>query len=380
MPRLTDDEIRARYGLPPGTRIVRLRPDALGRVRVEPDAFAYVEVESALDRATWDRPVAVAGTTVALTVRGVKVGEGAPVEVEVTDSRGRRVARASGLMYRDALSVEVPVPRTAEGVVVAVVRIRDLGLEVVSGPLVVLPWIELSPRWERGGRPADVAQHGHPVGLVVDVDARRDLLPDLEGAAVDLVVRVGSPAEPLVKLRGVVRDREVRVEWVASLPTPRLDLARQAVLDRAADHAGAPRGEAPYRYERPALTFAARLHTAEAVSPELPLADALTLSVADVASGTPAAGRTATLVWPDGSTEDHVLDAAGRLTIDEALPGPVEVTVPVGDGDDTATPSGTPDDADVVADVRVLPGRGHVALVPTGQHTHLRLLPFVLSP
>ena len=376
----TDDEVRRRYGLPPGARVVRPRPDALGRVTVEPDAFAVVTLDSALEWAAWDRPVAVSGTSARLSVQGTFVGEGAPVHVDVTDARGRRLARADGQMHRDVSTVEIALPRDAEGVAIAVARIPDLGLEVASGPLVVLPWIELSPRWERDGRPARCAHHGETVSLVVDVDARRDLLPELEGVPVHLAVRSGSPPVPVVELRGVVRDREVRVEWLASMPTPRLEIVRQGALDRAADRAGLPRGEPPYRYERPAFTFEAWLHTARALSPELPVADTLTLSVADVSTGTAAAGRAVDLVWPDGSTEELALDADGRLTVGEAPPGPVEVVVALEEGAGAPATGDVPDDADVVADVPAVPGRGHVALVPTGQHTHLRLLPFVLSP
>ncbi|WP_420457089.1 hypothetical protein [Rubrivirga sp.] len=381
MPSPTDDEIRQRYGLPPGTRIVRSRGPVGERVRLDPDSFHYRVIESELVWAAWDRPVAVAGQTARLTVQGVAVGEGAPVRADVTDARGRRVARAEALMYRDAVVVDVPIPRQTEGVAVAVARIDDLGLEVTSGPLVVLPWIELSPRWERDGRPAEVATPDEPVTLVVGVDARRDLLPKLEGAAVRLAVRVGELSEPVVELRGVVRDREVRVDWRAVLPGARLDIARQALLDRAADRAGAPRGEPPYRYERPALSFAADLHGVVAVSPPLPVAEPVTLSVVNLAAGGgPAAGREVTLEWPDGSTETQSLDAHGRLALDDVLPGPVEVALQPADGEPAEEPSPPPDDADAVLDVPVQPGRGYAALVPTGQHTHLRLLPFILSP
>ncbi len=380
MPQPSDAGVRQQYGLAPDAQVRRARMAADGRVRLTPDSFTLVEVESALEWATWSRPVVVAGTTATLAVRGRWVGEGAPVQVEVTDGRGRRVARADGPMHRDRAVVEVPVPRDAEGVAVAVARVADLGLDVASGPLVVLPWIELTPRWERDGAPASVAQDGQAVTLVVGVDARRDLLPRLEGEPVRLAVAVGEPPEPVVELRGVVRDQEVRVDWRASLPRPRLYIVRQALLDRAADRAGAPHGQPPYRYQRPELVFTAELHNVVAASSRLPVADALALSVADLATGAAAASRPVRLVWADGTAEDHTLDAEGRLEIGEALPGPVEVSVPPADASDASAPCEPPADADVVADVPVLPGRGHVALVPTGQHTHLRLLPFVLSP
>ena len=379
MPLRSDDDVRQRYGLAPDAAVRRVR-SADGRVTASPDSFTVATVESALEWAAWGTPTVVAGTTTTLTVRGRWVGEGAPLQVEVTDARGRRVARSEAPMHRDHAAVEVPISKDAEGVAAAVARVADLGIDVTSGPLVVLPWIELAPRWERGGRPVDAAVDGETVTLVVRVDARRDLLPRLEGAPVRLAVAAGEPREPVVELRGVVRDREVRLDWRASLPGARLDIARQALLDRAADRAGASRGEPPYRYRRPALSFTAELYTAVAASPDLVLSDPLTLSVVDLTTGAAGAGRPVTLAWPDGTTEDHVLDADGRLEIAEAPPGPVEVEVPPADGEAASAPPDPPADADVVADVPVTPGQGHAALVPTGQHTHLRLLPFVLSP
>jgi hypothetical protein len=384
MASLSDADVRRRYGLAPDAPVRRAR-SADGRARLTPDSFTVVELESALEWAAWDRPIVVAGGTARLTVRGRFVGEGAPVRVDVTDARGRRVARVTAPMHRDTTSVDVPIPREAEGVAAAVARISDLGIEVASGPLVVLPWIELSPRWERDGAPAAVARDGEVVTLVVKVDARRDLLPRLEGAAVRLSVRLGELSEPLAELRGAVRDRAVRVDWRASHPGPRLGVVRQAQLDRAAARAGAPPGEPPYRYERPTLTFRAELHSVVAVAPRLPLADPLTLSVVDLAlGGGPAAGQQVTLEWPDGSTETQALDGDGRLSLDDVMPGPVEVSLQPADGGSAGGPASElappPPDADAVLDVPVQPGRGYVALVPTGQHTHLRLLPFVLSP
>ena len=377
----SDVEIRNRYGLTPDATVRHANVGPDGRVRLDPDSFTYATVPSRLEWAAWDRPTVVAGHPVSLSVRGTWVGEGNPVEVALKDGRNRTVGRASAEMYRDRAVVDVLVSRDAEGVVAADVHLPDLGLSVTSGPLLVLPWIELSARWEEGGAAADRAREGGVVSLVVGVDARRDLLADLEGASVRLVVRVGDPPEPVVELRGAVRDREVRVDWRAVLPGARLDIARQAALDLAADRAGAPRGEPPYRYVRPALSFTAELHGVRATSPELPFADPLALSVADLAAGGAASGRTVSLTWPDGRVEERTLDADGRLSVEDAPPGPVEVSVsPGGAAEGGAEPPTPPEDADAVVDVPARAGRGHVAVVPTGQHTHLRLLPFVLSP
>ena len=250
---LTDNEIRRRYGLPPDAAVRRATVGPDGRVVVHPDSFTLATTTPRLEWAAWDRPTVVAGGVARLTIQGTWVGEDNPVEVALKDGRDRTVGRATTRMYRSRVVVEVPVSREAEGAAAADVRLPDLGLSVTSGPLLVLPWIELSPRWEDDGAPAETAREGGVATLVVGVDARRDLLPNLEGAAVRLVVRVGDPPEPVVELRGTVRDREVRVDWRAGLPGARLDIARQAVLDLAGrPGGGAARGAAvPLRPPRP---------------------------------------------------------------------------------------------------------------------------------
>ncbi len=224
MPRSpSDDEIRQRYGLPPGTRVVRLTPDALGRVRVTPDAFAYVEVASALEGAAWDRPVVVAGTTARLTVQGTMVGDGAggvpPARVEVTlkDARDRTVGRGDGPMHRDRAVVSVAVDRRAaeqnpDGVLCAAdVEIRDLGLKIVGAPLLVLPFAVLDDaRWSAPeARDGDVVVlscrlSGTPAGVERAGREPVEVLRGDEG---------GDAFEPVAALRATVDRGRIEVQW-----------------------------------------------------------------------------------------------------------------------------------------------------------------------
>ena len=167
MPASTDDEIRRRYGLPPGTRVVRSRGPVGDRVRLRPDEFHYRELESELHRGDWDRLVVVAGTTVSLTAQGLAVGEGSPVRVTLRDARNRVVGRGDGRMYGDRAVVAVEVDRRAaerdpDGVLCAAdVELPELKLKVASAPLLVLPYAAL----DRAGWGADRAAEGDVVGL-----------------------------------------------------------------------------------------------------------------------------------------------------------------------------------------------------------------------
>ena len=319
MPRLTDDEVRQRYGLPPGTRIVWLTPDELGRVTVEPNTFAVVTVKSAFEWAVWDRPTAVAGTTATLTVQGRMVGEGAPLEVDVTDGRGRRLARAGGPMYRDRARVEVPIPREAEGVAIAEVRLAKPRLKVTSRPLVVLPYAELDrARWG-----AERVVEGEAVGLSCRVTGSAAGANRLEGASAEVAVFVrtedgAAPLdEPVVVLRAPVDRGRVEVQWRATLALERWDLLSQAELDAEAARRGFPVGQPPYVYDRPRLVFRVRLAGLEAESGPLDVDDWFELSHA--VGGEPAAGRAYELTLADGTVRTGTLDAEG-LAREEGLP------------------------------------------------------------
>ena len=331
MPPPSDDEIRRRYGLPPGTRVVRLRPDALGRVRVDPDAFAYVEVDSSLEWATWERPAVVAGGAVWLTAQGAFVGEGAPLVVTLKDARNRTVGRGRARVHRDRAVVEVEVDRRAaerdpDGVLCAAdVEVADLGLTVVSAPLLVLPFAELrDARWgaaeardgdvvelscRLSGSAAGVERAGRETAEVV-------VLRGDEGGAGGLA----SVSEPVATLRAPVVDGRVSVQWrVGYEPEGKARIATQAELDAVAERSGGAAG----RYARPAWRFRVRLAGLEAESAEMGYRDHVDLAWG---AGTdwPAGGAAVEVRLADGSTREETLGDDGRLRLDDVPPGPVE--------------------------------------------------------
>ena len=331
MPPPSDDEIRRRYGLPPGTRVVRLRPDALGRVRVDPDAFAYVEVDSSLEWAVWERPAVVAGGAVWLTAQGAFVGEGAPLVVTLKDARNRTVGRGRARVHRDRAVVEVEVDRRAaerdpDGVLCAAdVEIADLGLTVVSAPLLVLPFAELrDARWgaaeardgdvvelscRLSGSAAGVERAGREAAEVV-------VLRGDEGAAGGLA----SAFEPVATLRAPVVDGRVSVQWrVGYGPEGKAQITTQAELDAVAERSGG----AAERYRRPAWRFRVRLAGLEAESAEMGYRDHVDLAWG---AGTdwPAGGAAVEVRLADGSTREETLGDDGRLRLDDVPPGPVE--------------------------------------------------------
>ena len=334
VPSPSDDEIRRRYGLPPGTRIVRSRGPVGERVRLTPDGFHVREVESALDGAVWGRPVVVAGATVPLTVRGVAVGEGSPVRVTLRDARDRVVGRGESRMHRDRAVVPVEVDRRAaerdpDGALCAAdVELPELGLKTVSAPLLVLPFAELQgARWGAAeARDGDVVSlscrlSGSPAGVEragrepAEVEVLRG--PEGGDAGGD---GLATAFEPVATFRVPVTDGRVEAEWrVGHEPEGKAQIATQPELDAAAERSGGAAG----RYARPAWRFRVRLAGLAVESGELGYRDHVALAWDDE-TDRPAAGAPVEVRLADGSVRHEALGDDGRLRLDDVPPGPVE--------------------------------------------------------
>ena len=335
----SDDEIRRRYGLPPGTRIVRSRGPVGDRVRLRPDEFHYRELESELHRGDWDRLVVVAGTTVSLTAQGLAVGEGSPARVTLRDARNRTVGRGGGPMHLDRAVVAVEVDRRAaerdpDGVLCAAdVELTELKLRVVSAPLLVLPYAAL----DRAQWGAERAAEGDVVSLSCRLTGSAAGVERLgrERAEVAVLVRTDAGAapldEPVASFRVPVTDGQIKAEWAVTLGLDRWDLLSQTELDAEAARGGRPVGEPPYVYDRPHLVFRVRLAGLEAESGPLAVDDWVELR--HHVGGEPATGATYTLTLADGSTRGGTLDGNGRAREDGLPPGGVAVDYDADDDD-----------------------------------------------
>ena len=329
MPRLTDDEVRQRYGHAPDARVVRTSGPAGEPLRLTPDSFTLHQVESALEWATWERPVVVAGSKVLLSVQGAFGGEGSPVEVTLRDARNRVVGRGAGPLHRDRATVAVEINRRTaarepDGVLCAAdVRLTELGIETVSAPLLVLPFAELrDARWS-----ADDARDGDDVTLSCRLSGSPAGVERLGRETAEVEVLRGAEAdgaepvfEPVVTLRVPVTDGRITVRWrVGYDPGGKAQIATQAEFDAAAQRSGRPAG----RYARPAWRFRVRLAGLVAEGPEMGYRDHAEFAW-DPGADRPAARAAVEVRLADGTVRQETLGDDGRLRLDDVPPGPVE--------------------------------------------------------
>ena len=273
----------------------------------------------------------MAGTTVSLTAQGLAVGEGSPVRVTLKDARNRTVGRGSGPMHGDRAVVSIEIDRRAaerepDGALCAAdVELTELGLTVVSAPLLVVPFAELrDARWD-----VSEARDGDDVGLSCRLSgspagveragretAEIEVCCGDEGGAEGL----GSAFEPVTTFRVPVVDGRISARWrVGYPPESKAQIATQPEFDAAAERSG----EAAGQYRRPVWRFRVRLAGLAAESAEMGYRDHVDLAW-DAGTDRPAGGAAVEVRLADGTVREETLGEDGRLRLADVPPGPVE--------------------------------------------------------
>ena len=275
----------------------------------------------------------MAGATVRLSVQGVAVGEDNPVRVTLRDGRNRVVGRGEGRMFRDRAVVDVAVDRRAAerepggALCAADVELTELGLKVVSAPLLVLPYAAL----DRAAWGQAEARDGDAVSLSCRLTGSAAGVERLEGQTAEVEVLRGGEGgagdgaaaalfEPVVALRVPVADGRVEATWRVGYDADgKARIATQAELDAAAARSGGAAGA----YRRPAWRFRVRLAGLAAESPEMGYRDHVDLAW-DAGTDRPAGGAAVEVRLADGTVREETLGADGRLRLADVPPGPVE--------------------------------------------------------
>ena len=322
MPAPTDPEIRQRYGLAPDAAVA-WHGAASGRLAL--DTFHVVTPTPAIEWAAWERSPVVAGTTAALTVQTVFVGQGAPITATLKDARNRTVGTGRAAVYGDAARIEVPIRRdavrSADGSLAAAdVEVLDLNLATTSAPLLVLPFAELTDaRWSQ-----DEAREGDVVTLSCRLSGSLEGVERAAREPAEVVVLQGTPDddvfEPVAALTARADGSRVEIAWRVGYDAEgKARLATQAELDAVAPAVGTPE-----QYVAPVYRFRVHLAGLSAESGPLGYQDWVEFTFAD-ADDEPYTDLGVTIERPDGERVDATTDAEGRVRVEPAPPGPYRV-------------------------------------------------------
>ncbi|RMH49182.1 MAG: hypothetical protein D6685_19525 [Bacteroidetes bacterium] len=289
-----------------------------------------VKLPSKLERVMWTRLMAAPGARVGLMVFTRYVGNGAPVEIKLTDQSGKTHGTFKDKLFANRLAAQILVPSRAEAALFAEVKLPRHGLTMQSGALLLMPPIIIeNARWS-----AREARRGDLLTLEADVKGP----PDGTEAEITIYEHDADGAHDLVtKLPLLVQKGKVRTEWTFEYVEDTDDIPTDDELEQG--------------YTAPEYFFRVSIHGVTADSEKLTFQDRLEVRLVDE-QGVPIAEHEYVLHLADGSTREGRLDTEGRLQADDLPPGPLWVEYPESEADaggpltDFLLPSPDPEEED----------------------------------
>lgn len=291
-----------------------------------------IRVKSRLQRARFDRGVSSPGATCGVTVYAAFVARGTPAQVELKDANGT-VGTLDAKLNRSDQTIPFQVPKDAENHLRATVKLPDLGLETTTSGVIRLTkpiWVKRI-KFTRDGRQAvQQVRAGEEIEIVADVAKAGAGWP-----ATVTVYRYAADGihEPVHRVQATVDPNEarVRVPWTVRETRRRGDIPSVIPAENGSDATegeGEPGAGASVEYAPPSyfaevdvLGVAERSHESGRDTGRVELVDPYVLVVESKATGAPIPGATVNVHAPDGTETEEEADDAGRIEIEDALPG-----------------------------------------------------------
>jgi hypothetical protein len=267
------------------------------------DKVTTVTLPSAVEAVQWAVVRAAPGATVGLDVFTRFVGNGATLQIKITDHRGTTHGSFKDQIHNNRLSAEVPVPPKAREALYAEVSFPKHGLSGSSPALLLTPPIEVdAAAWSQSE-----ARRGDVLTLSADVRGA----PDGTGARIEIFEHDADGAhDPVTTFQTLVDGGGVAAEWEYEYHEDTDDIPRDE--------------EAGSGYRPPEYFFRVEVEGITAESDLLTFKDWIEIELLDNL-GQPQANRSYEIHFPDGSSQSGTLDANGRAEVKDAPPGPYQV-------------------------------------------------------
>ncbi len=270
------------------------------------DTVTKVKLPSAIDGVYWSLPVASPGSSVSLEVRGLYIGEGADLEIELSDAGGRKHGAYKDKMYGSSFRAKIVVPAAARDALIAEVKLPRHGLSRRSPAMLLSPAIQLlNLKWS-----ATHARRGDIVSMTADVknafdgtEAEISVWEHDDDGAHDLVTRI-------IK---TVENEAVEAAWEFEYQEDTDDIPRADETEKG--------------YAAPEYFFRVDVRGVTADSGLLGFKDWVEVELVD-GEGRPVAGERYVLTLPDGTEREGKLDEAGLATVKDVQPGKTSILFP----------------------------------------------------
>ena len=262
-----------------------------------------VTLPSAIDRVAWTRQRVAPGGTVGLKIFARFVGNGASMQLKLTDHRGSSFGTFNDQLYNNQLTVEITAPLKARDALYAEVKFPDHSLSETSPPLLITaPVVIQNVQWSEAE-----ARRGDVLTLSADVEG----VPDGTEAQLTILEHDADEAHDLItQFSTLVEKQRVEAEWEYEYHEDTDDIPRDE--------------EAEKGYQSPEYFFRMEVEGIVAESELLVFKDWIEIELFDN-RGRPQANRSFEIHFPDGSSQSGTLDANGRAEVKDAPPGPYQV-------------------------------------------------------
>ncbi|MBT8399865.1 MAG: carboxypeptidase-like regulatory domain-containing protein [Rhodothermia bacterium] len=274
------------------------------------DQTEEIKLSSTIEQVMWTRTLASPGAEVGLRIFTHNVGNGANMEIKLSDNTGASHGTYQNKIHGGRFSVDVLVPDDADGAFFATVKLADHGLEKKSDPLMLLPGIEVSnAKWSQSE-----ASRGDIVQLTADIRNA----PDFSDAEITVFELDPDGAhEVITKLSAMTDGGRVEVAWEFDFPGDVKDIPSHAEADDG--------------YKPPQFFFRVDVFAKTADSDLLTFKDFVEVRLRDD-DGAPIPDAEYVLHLPDGSQRTGTLDAEGTAREEDVPPGVCVVVFPEASG------------------------------------------------
>jgi len=270
------------------------------------DNIKEIELDSTLEQVQWTRPSAVPQAIVGLDIYTRFIGNGAEMNIELTDQSGKNFGVLKEKILGNRFRTDIKIPEKARDVLYAEVKLPKHGLSKKSPPLVIKPPVKIkNVRWDK-----DVVHRGEVVKLSADIEGVQD------GTEVEVSIwehdEDGAHSH-ITEFTTTVENGRVEIEWEYDYFENTEEIPRDEEVEGG--------------YHAPEYFFRVEVHGLTAESGVLEFKDSIKIELVNI-FGEPIPNQAYLLYAPDGVQREGELDDEGQAGEEDVPPGPYRVEFP----------------------------------------------------
>lgn len=281
--------------------------------QAQTDQVTKIELASSVQQVLWTERIAAAGGVVGLDIFTHYVGNNSEMKIEIQDQSGKTLGTYNDKISGNHFWAQIKVPENAKDALYATVKLPKHGLEQKSGPLLVLPIIEVTNlKWDK-----EEARRGDILKLTADVKGAFDGTE----AIIEIWEYDSDSAHDLItKFPVLIKNQKIETEWDYQYYEDADEIPSEEELEEYGEHYNPPEyfftvtvGESKFGklQESGLVVFRDWI--------EVKLTNGLEEPIAD---------EPYTLYLPDGTEVEGKTDESGMLRIEDVPPGEVYVSFP----------------------------------------------------